>query len=146
MLLESCLWLTSEILAEWVIFADITLAICIYLAMSYVTCLWHWLVSALAAIHQWWSFLPIFCLFTFDMVWLMGGAVKLLIVWGVTAPWEIMLCSWMFWFAESHCHDGLAISNSHHQIPYSMISSFGVAPCGFYSRAYSKSIFYRCHN
>jgi hypothetical protein len=26
---------------------------------------------------------------TFDMVWLMGGAVKLLIVWGVTAPWEI---------------------------------------------------------
>jgi hypothetical protein len=28
--------------------------------MSYVTCLQHWLVSALAAICQWWSFLPIF--------------------------------------------------------------------------------------
>jgi hypothetical protein len=52
--------LTAKILVEWVIFADITLAIYMDLAMSYATRLQHWLVSALAANHQWWSFLPTF--------------------------------------------------------------------------------------
>jgi hypothetical protein len=52
---------------------------------------------------------------------LMGGAVKLLIVWGVMALWEIMLCSLVFQFAEWQCCDGLndllfSLSNSS-QIP-----------------------------
>ena len=52
MLLESYLQLTTKILVEWVVFADdVTLEICMDLAMSYVTCLQHWLVSALRAIH-----------------------------------------------------------------------------------------------
>jgi hypothetical protein len=38
MLLESCLQLTAKILVEWVIvFADVTLVICMDLAMSYQT-------------------------------------------------------------------------------------------------------------
>jgi hypothetical protein len=98
MLLESCLWLTAKILVKWVIFADVTLAICMDLVMSYGTCLQHWYVSVLGAVHWWWSFLPIFVLFD-SWYGLMGGTVKWLIVWGVTAPWEIMLCSWVFWFA-----------------------------------------------
>jgi hypothetical protein len=44
MLLESCLRLTAEILVEWVIFADVTLEICMSLAMSCVTRLRRWLV------------------------------------------------------------------------------------------------------
>jgi hypothetical protein len=39
LVLESCLQLAAEILAELVIFADITLEICVPLAMSCVTCL-----------------------------------------------------------------------------------------------------------
>jgi hypothetical protein len=37
MSLESCLRLTAKILVKWVIFADVTLAICMDLAMLYVT-------------------------------------------------------------------------------------------------------------
>jgi hypothetical protein len=74
--------------------------------MSYATHLQHWLVSALAAIHWWWSFLPIFA-FIDSWYGLTGGTVKWLIVWGVTAQWEIMLCSWVFRFAEPQCRDGL---------------------------------------
>jgi hypothetical protein len=40
--------------------------------MSYVTCLWHWLVSALAAIHWWRSFLPFF-VFINICYWLSDG-------------------------------------------------------------------------
>jgi hypothetical protein len=39
MSLESCLQLTAEILVKWVIFADVTLEICMPLAMSCATCL-----------------------------------------------------------------------------------------------------------
>jgi hypothetical protein len=36
-----------------------------------------------------------------------GGAVKWQTVWWLMVPWEIMLCSWVFQFAEpQHC-DGL---------------------------------------
>ena len=65
--------------------ADATLEICMDLAMSYAACLQPWLVSALAAICQWWSFLPIFA-FIDILYGLMGGSVKWLIVWGVMAP------------------------------------------------------------
>jgi hypothetical protein len=106
MLLESCLRLTAEILVEWVIFADVTLEICMSLAMSCVTRLRRWLVWALATIHRWWSFLPIFELID-SWYGLMGGTVKWLIVWGVTELWQIMLCSWVFRFAERQCCDGL---------------------------------------
>jgi hypothetical protein len=147
-------------LVEWVVFDDINLVICMPLAMSSVrTCLWHWLVSALAAVPWWWSFLWIFA---FINSWYgpMEGAVKWLIVSGVTVQWEIMLCSWVFRFAEPQCLDGLddlegllicpfyyKISvlyfwftmtpcSSCCQIPHAMISSFVVAPRGFYSQAY----------
>jgi hypothetical protein len=56
---ESCLQLTAKILVEWVVFADVTLAICMDLAMSCATCLRHWLVSVLGAICRWWSFSPL---------------------------------------------------------------------------------------
>jgi hypothetical protein len=59
MSLESCLQLTVKILVEWVVFADITLEICMPLAMSCKTRLRHWLVSVLGAICQWWSFSPL---------------------------------------------------------------------------------------
>jgi hypothetical protein len=49
--LEVYLQLSPGILVEWIIFADVTLEICMDLAMSYVTRLRHWLVSALRAIH-----------------------------------------------------------------------------------------------
>ena len=39
MSLERCLQLTPKILVKWVIFADVTLEICMDLAMLYVTCL-----------------------------------------------------------------------------------------------------------
>jgi hypothetical protein len=39
----------------------------------------------LSAVCQWWSFLPIFA-FIDILYGLMGGSVKWLIVWGVTAP------------------------------------------------------------
>jgi hypothetical protein len=49
---ESCLQLTAKILVEWVVFADVTLAICMDLAMLCATCLQRWLVSAvLGAVH-----------------------------------------------------------------------------------------------
>jgi hypothetical protein len=38
---------------------------------------------------------------------LVGGAVMWLIVWGVMAPSKIMLCSWVFQFAEPQHRDGL---------------------------------------
>ena len=107
MSLESCLRLTAKILVEWVIFADVTLEICMDLAMSYATCLRHWLVSVLGAIHWWWSFSPFLVLLICYCYSPMGGTVKWLIVWGVMAPWEIMLCSWVFQFAEPQHHDGL---------------------------------------
>jgi hypothetical protein len=44
---------------------------------------------------------------TFVTGCLMGGAAKWLIVWGVMAPWEILLCRWVFQFAEAKHHDGL---------------------------------------
>jgi hypothetical protein len=50
MSLESCLQLTAKILVEWVLFADITLEICMPLAMSCVTRLRHWLVSVLGTV------------------------------------------------------------------------------------------------
>jgi hypothetical protein len=56
---ESCLQLTAKILVEWVVFADVTLAICMDLAMSCATCLQHWLVSGLGTFCQWWSFSPL---------------------------------------------------------------------------------------
>jgi hypothetical protein len=60
------------------------------------------------SICQWWSFLLIVVIIN---IWyhLMGGTVnKWMIVWGVMmVPWEIMLCSWVFWFAEPQHHDGL---------------------------------------
>jgi hypothetical protein len=59
MLLESCLLLTAEILVEWVVFADVTLEICMPLAMSCATRLRRWLVSVLGAVHRWWSFSPL---------------------------------------------------------------------------------------
>jgi hypothetical protein len=59
MLLESCFQLTAKILVK---FDDVTLAICMDLAMSSATRLRCWLVSALATVHQWWSFPPIFVL------------------------------------------------------------------------------------
>jgi hypothetical protein len=52
------------------------------LAMLCATCLQYWLVSVLGAIHQWWSFPPFFA-FIDSHYGPMGGAVKLLIVWGV---------------------------------------------------------------
>jgi hypothetical protein len=52
--LESYLQLTTSILEKWVIFADINLVICMDLAMLYQTCLQHWLVSVLGAIHVSW--------------------------------------------------------------------------------------------
>jgi hypothetical protein len=54
-------------------------------------------------------FCQFLCLLTVDTIWYgpMGGAVKWLIVWGVMVPWEIMLCSWVFRFAEQQCCDGL---------------------------------------
>jgi hypothetical protein len=66
--------------------------------------------------------------------------VKWLIVWGVTAPLEIMLCSWVFQFANRSAVMDLAICHSCCQIPHSMISSFVVAPHGFYSKAYPKNL------
>jgi hypothetical protein len=54
------LWLTTEILVESVVFADVTLTSSMDLATLYATRLWHWLVSVLGATHKWWSFLPIF--------------------------------------------------------------------------------------
>ena len=59
MSLESCLRLTAKILVEWVIFADVTLEICMPLAMSCATRLRHWLVSVLGAVRRWWSFSPL---------------------------------------------------------------------------------------
>jgi hypothetical protein len=85
MSLESCLQLTAEILVEWVVFADVTLEICMDLAMSCGTCLQHWLVSVLGAVCLWWSFPPFFA-FIDSRYGLMGGAVKWLIVWGVMMP------------------------------------------------------------
>jgi hypothetical protein len=41
MLLESYLQLTAKILVEWIIFAEVTVEICVDLAMSYATCLQH---------------------------------------------------------------------------------------------------------
>jgi hypothetical protein len=73
-------------------------------------------VIPLSAVCQWWSFLPIFA-FIDILYGLMGGSVKWLIVWGVTAPWEIMLCSWVFWFAEPQHHDGLDY------LPFSLVSN-----------------------
>jgi hypothetical protein len=151
MLLESCLQLTTEILVKWVIFDDITLEICMDLAMSYATRLWHWLVSALAAVCRRWSFLPIvvipfvnggpFCwllwLSTFGTIW-----------------WEALWTSgWLFgewwWCHEKLCCAAgcsdlqnrstmmdLTICHSCCQIPSSLISSFVVG--GFYSKVYSK--------
>jgi hypothetical protein len=116
MSLESCLQLTAKILVQWVISADVTLVICMDLAISYATHLWHWFVSALAAVHWWWPFTPIFAIID---IWYhqMGGEVKWLIVWGVTIPWEIMLCSWLFQFAELQGHDGLD------DLPFSLSNS-----------------------
>ena len=85
MSLESCLRLTAEILVEWVIFADVTLEICMDLVTSYATCLRHSLMSVLGAIRRWWSFPPFFA-FIDSCYGPMGGAVRWLIVWGVTAP------------------------------------------------------------
>jgi hypothetical protein len=141
MSLESCLQLTAEILVKWVIFTDVTLEFCMDLATSYATSLRHSLMSVLGDICIWWSF-PLFFAFINSCYSPMWGAVKWLIVWGVTAPWEIMLCSWVFWFAELQCCDAglndlpFSLSNSTH----SMISSFFVAPRGFYSKVYSKGI------
>jgi hypothetical protein len=84
MSLESCLQLAAKILVEWVIFADITLAICMHLAMLCATHLQHWLVSALGAVCIW-RLLPPFFAFIDSCYGHMGGAVKWLIVWGVTA-------------------------------------------------------------
>jgi hypothetical protein len=36
-----------------------------------------------------------------------GGTVKWQILGWLMVPWEIMLCSWVFQFAEPQCHDGL---------------------------------------
>jgi hypothetical protein len=136
------LWLTAEILVKWwVIFADVLLEICMDLAMSYGTHLWHWLVSVLVTVCQWQQSFPLFFAFIDSCYSLMGGTVKWLIVWEVTAPWEIMLCSWVIRFAEPQCCDAvsnLTICHSHCQIPHSMISIFVVAPRGFSSKAYSK--------
>jgi hypothetical protein len=46
-----------------------------------------------------------------------GGAARWRIVGWLMAPWEIMLCSWVFWFAELQRRDGhdalpLLLSNS----------------------------------
>jgi hypothetical protein len=140
MLLESGLRLTAEILVEWVIFADITLEFCMDLVTSYATWVWHSLLSVLGTVHTWWSFPPFFA-FIDSCYGPMGGAVRWPIVWGVTAPWEIMLCSWVFWFAEPQCHVmDLTVCHSGCQIPHSIISSFVVAPCGFCSKAYSKGL------
>jgi hypothetical protein len=59
MSLESCLQLTAKIFVEWVVFADVTLEICMPLAMSCATRLRHGLVSVLGAVHRWWSFSPL---------------------------------------------------------------------------------------
>jgi hypothetical protein len=103
-------------LVKWVISADVTLVICMDLAMSYATPLWLWLVSALATIHWWQSFTPVFAIIN---IWYppMGGTVKWLILWGVTMPGEIMLCSWLFQFAELQHHDGL------YDLPFSLLNS-----------------------
>jgi hypothetical protein len=45
------LQLTAKILVEWVIFADVTLEICMPLAMLCATLLQHWLVSVLGAVR-----------------------------------------------------------------------------------------------
>jgi hypothetical protein len=82
--LESCLQLTAEILVAWVVFADVTLEFCMDLVTSYATCLQHSLMSVLGAIHRWWSF-PSFFAFSDSCYSPMGGTMKLLIVWGVTA-------------------------------------------------------------
>jgi hypothetical protein len=43
---------------------------------------------------------------TVVMVWWEAGTVKWLIIWGVMAPWEIMLCSWVFQLVELGCWCG----------------------------------------
>ncbi len=68
--------------------------------------------------------------------------MKWLIVWGVTAPSEIMLCSWVFQFAELQRRDGLD------NLPFSLSNSTfhdfklccGSAPHGFYSKVYSRGL------
>jgi hypothetical protein len=85
MLLASFLQLAAKILVEWVIFADITWMICMHLVMLCATGLQHLLVSALATIHIWWSFPPIFALID-SCYGPMRGTVKWLIVWRVTVP------------------------------------------------------------
>ncbi len=67
-----------------------------------------------------------------------GGAVKWWIVGWLRAPWEIMLCSWVFRFAEPQRRDGLDDLLLSCWIPHSMISSFVVAPHGFNSKVHSK--------
>jgi hypothetical protein len=60
MLLESSLQLvTAKILVKWVIFADVTLEICMPLTMLCATHLRHWLVSVLGTLDRWWSFSPL---------------------------------------------------------------------------------------
>jgi hypothetical protein len=51
MWLDCCLQLTAKILVKCFVFADITLEICMDLAMSCATCLQHWLVSVLGTVH-----------------------------------------------------------------------------------------------
>jgi hypothetical protein len=68
---------------------------------------------------------------------LMGGAVKWLIAWGVMAPWEIMLFSWV---SNLQIHNAMMDLTICQWIPHSMISSFVVVPCGFYSKVYSKGL------
>jgi hypothetical protein len=60
----------------WVIFDDVTLAICMDLAMSPATCLQCWLVGV-SSCHY--SLIVVIS----TIFWLLFFTVKLLIVWGV---------------------------------------------------------------
>ena len=124
MSLESCLWLTAKILVEWVIFADVTLEICMDLATLYVTCLWHWLVSVLGTVHRWWSFPPFFC-FYWQLLQSHGRRCEVADCLGSDGTMRnyvvqlgVPICRTAApWWTEI-CHSGC-------QIPHSMISSFG---------------------
>jgi hypothetical protein len=107
MSLESCLHLTTKILVDWVIFADVTLVICMHLVMSCAPHLWHSLVSALAAIHSIWSsFPPIFALIDSCYSPMGGWCCEVADCLGSDSTWEIMLCSWVLWFVELGCWHG----------------------------------------
>jgi hypothetical protein len=64
--------LTAKILVEWVVFANVTLKICMDFAMSYgcdmPETLVVWCQLLVPFIDGWWSFCHFLLLLTFDMV------------------------------------------------------------------------------